>query len=371
MKNILHLFAAFAVVAFFTACGDDDNSGGGGVEPPPSVNLAQSRQDMAGHLANQFILPAFDALARDVADLKAEVDAMEGQINQANLDRVRSALRSSRITWQAAAIYQMGPAIANALRSSANTYPVDVDKVDGFISSGEYTLGTLASQGAVGFPAIDYLINAHGALDRLSEADGAAYKYLKDVTDFLNDQVSLVADEWKSDSFLTNFASEAANGTDVGSALGMLINSIDLHLQRFLRDGKVAIPAGVRSAGVPRPKLVESFYGGYSVVLLREAVNDYVNLLKGRGANDLEGTSLLAYLRLIEQEALAQNIETVLSDLQSKVDLLNDPLQDQIATDNDKLIDVFLSFQELVGYFKTDIASVTGVTITNQDVDGD
>ena len=43
----------------------------------------------------------------------------------------------------------------------------------------------------------------------------------------------------------------------------------------------------------------------------------------------------------------------------------------EIENDIDKVLDVFLEMQKLVPLLKSDMASIIGVAITNQDNDGD
>ena len=111
------------------------------------------------------------------------------------------------------------------------------------------------------------------------------------------DKLARTLNGWQTsgDNYLADFNKESALGTDVGSSLGLLVNAMDLHFQRYVRDGKIAIPAGIRSAGVPRPKTVEALYGGYAVELLAESLKAYKNLFMGVGTNEIDGIGLYDY----------------------------------------------------------------------------
>ncbi|MEM9919936.1 MAG: imelysin family protein [Bacteroidota bacterium] len=368
--NLLYFVFLFVAASLFVACDDDEGNTPSG-PTGPTETLADARQDMAGHIADNFILPAYEQLATDFANLKTEADAFAANADEAGLNKVRAALKTAWLSWQDAAIYQMGPTSTNALRVALNTYPIDPELVESNVTSGTYTLGSLSNKGAEGFPAIDFLLNDGDVLPTLTGQDNNRMTYLTDLIDHMKEQIDLVNNEWKNGGFVTNFRAEVSNGTDVGSALGLIVNAIDLHFQRFLRDGKIAIPGGVRSAGVPRPTATEAFYGGYSVELLDRGLTAYFNLFKGEGINGTTENSLLAYLNRIEQEGISKDIESKFQQSLDKVAALSSPLSQQIEQDNDKVIEVFLSLQELVGLFKSDMASVMGVMITNQDTDGD
>ena len=135
----------------------------------------------------------------------------------------------------------------------------------------------------------------------------------------------------------------------------------------------MAIPAGIRSAGVPRPKAVEVYYGGYSVELLVASLNAYQRLFQGT-ALELEKTKqgLYEYLVALNAKELGGRCATVnwLASI-TVAQGLSDPLSEQIETDVDAVTDVFLELQKIVVLLKSDMASTMGITITNQDNDGD
>ncbi len=368
-KSNLKYFFLLALAIPFFGCGGDSMTDDD-MDPNPTVDLAVERQKVAKHIGDHFILPSYENLNSEINTLKTALETIgTTTIDQTQLEELQMLLKQNWLTWQTAAIYQMGPTESKALRGAINTYPVDTDLIESNISSGNYTLGTLGNIGAEGLPAIDYLLHKENALSDL--ADAARMAYLTDLVNHLAENIQLVNQDWQTGSFFTNFISETSNGTDVGSAIGLLVNSIDLHFQRFLRDGKVAIPAGVRSAGVPRPTTTEPYYAGYSRELLTEALTAYLNLFKGTGVDGESGTSISAYLKTIDQETVANDIEAKFAESIEKANTLNNSLSTQIEEDVDKVIDVFFVLQELVTLFKSDMASVMGITITNLDTDGD
>ena len=343
-----------------------------------TVDLTTVRKEIAVNLATKLIIPAYENLKTYTDQLSISIETFNTSPTEANLVAAQTALKNSWLAWQGASIYMFGPAESVALRKSLNTYPTDVNQIDANIQTGDYILSSLANQAAVGFPALDYLLNgvATGNADITaqyrSEADGRK-QYLEDVANDIKTRVDQSLNAWVVDgeNYTATFTEDDALGIDIGSSLSTIVNAIDLHFQRFVRDGKVAIPAGIRSAGVPRPKAIEALYGGYSVELLKESLAAYEKMFLGIGANDIDGTGLYDYLVAIDAADLAEDMQAQFDLAQLAADNLSDPLVDQIDADLDAMTNVFIEMQKIVVLVKSDMASLMGISITNQDNDGD
>ena len=257
-------FFVAALAVLLASC-----DGGTAEEPPPQEQ--SDRAAMLGHLGDALILPAYETLKGAVDALDAAAEDFAGAPTASNLDAVQGRLKDARLAWQEANLFQFGPAESVALRASLNTYPVDRDKVEANVASGGYTLGAVSNRAAAGFPALDYLVHGMGATEEevlaaYTDAADAPSRlaYLQDNVDFIKEAVDGTANAWAESGgdYAGTFLSEANAGTDVGSSLGMLINAFVLHYERFVRDGKIGIPAGVRSAGVPRPQSTGSLLRG-------------------------------------------------------------------------------------------------------------
>lgn len=349
-------------------------------DPGPDGDLAALRMTVNTNIGNNLIIPAYEALLTKVNSLETTTADFIQEPDITKLQAVQDALKSAWISWQDASLYLLGPGESAGLRSALATYPTSDSKIETNIGAGNYILGSIDNQSAVGFPALDYLLHGQaedqaGILTAFTTASDAAQRlqYLTDLVVHIKDKVQNTHDGWiaSSGNYIAEFTSETASGTDAGSSFGLLLNAIDLHFQRFLRDGKIAIPAGIRSAGVPRPKTVEALYGGYSVELLVAALQAYERLFLGITASGEDKEGLYDYLLLLEESELAEDLKSQWSSTINTAKALNDPLPDQIDTDLDAVTHVFLEMQKIVVFIKADMASVMGITITNQDNDGD
>lgn len=364
--RILITCSLLLALSVITACNNSTSS-------EEDINF--DRPAMLENYGNNIILPAFEQMQSAVNELESVAENFESERSTEELDNLQSALKDVRLAWQDVSPFQFGPSESNLLRASLNTYPTDTTKINDNISSGDYTFGTIDSRDAAGLPALGYLLHGIGESNEdivtmytTDEEAENRINYLLDNISFIKEKVDMVTNEWQpsGDDYIGTFLSEENAGTDVGSSLGMLINSYVMHYERFLRDGKIGIPAGVRSAGVPRPASTEAYYGGYSLELTAanlEQIEQIFNGANGRGLDD--------YLEALDAEDLSEEIQSQLDETHSALEDLSDPLSQQIEENNDPVLTVFEEMQDVVTLIKADMTSVLGITITYQDNDGD
>lgn len=338
------------------------------------------RGELLRNFAENIISPAYVALQEEVDDLEAAINTFNTTPNATNLQNAQNALRDARLAWQDANIFQFGPAESATLRAVANIYPTDTDKIDTNVNTGNYVLGTLANINAGGFPALDYLLNGTGAnnteiLEQFTTDQNAANRltYLTDNIDLIKAAVDNTTNAWSAGagSYRETFLSAANSGVDVGSSLGLLINALALHYERFLRDGKVGIPAGVRSAGIARPRTTEAFYSGNSRELAIANLRSVLRLFLGTSLSGTDGVGLAENLEFLEATELSTSIQAELNEAIAAIEALSDPLSDNISNDNAAVLAAFAEMQQVVVLIKADLASTLGISITFQDNDGD
>ena len=379
--NHLHRFFALVLLAgAITLLGSCDSGGDAGGEQPPPPPAGFDRPAMLGNFGNNMVIPAYQALQTAVDALEEAVNAFSADPSANTLEAAQQALKTARLAWQDANLFQFGPAESAVLRGALNTYPTDADLIEANVASGNYVLGSIANQAAGGFPTLDYLLHGMGSdpaetLAKYTTDASAAQRiaYVQDNVAFIKTNTDATVNEWLATggNYIGTFLSADKAGVDVGSSLGELVNALVLHYERFLRDGKIGIPAGVRSAGVPRPRSTEAFYGGYSVELAVANVKAIERLFLGAGLNGAEGIGLDENLQALEATDLSNDIKATLRATITALEGLNDPLSTQIETDADAVTAAFTTMQQLVVLLKADLASMLGITITFQDNDGD
>ncbi len=327
------------------------------------------------NIGNSIIVPAYKSLSDETNLLNTSVQAFESDPSQANLKALREQLFQTRLAWQACIPFQFGPAELRRISAKLNIYPVDQNQIERNITEGSYDLNALSNSDARGFPSLGYLLYSKTLSDEelLGLFDESRIQYLKEVTSEIQNVCEAVYDDWSENggNHIAKFTSEDAFGMNVGSSVAQIINAWNITFERQVRDGKVGIPAGMRSNGVAVVENTEAYFAGYSVELLAASVDAFYHLYLG-----VDGVGFDDYLKEIggtttENEELPTRIETQFKTVKASVAVLSDPLPDQIVNDVDAVNRVFSDMQDLVLLFKTDMASTLGVVITYQDNDGD
>lgn len=364
--KITILFSVLFISALLVACSNSTSS-------EDQTNF--DRSEMLSNYGNNIIIPAFEDMQAATNELETVAEDFENERTLERLETLQSALKEARLAWQDVSPFQFGPAESILLRASLNTYPTDSDKINDNISSGDYSLDTIENRDAAGLPALGYLL--HGVGDTNEEvltmytADSEAENrmtYLLDNISFIKEQVDTATYEWQASDgdYISTFLSDENVGTDVGSSLGMLINSYVMHYERFLRDGKIGIPAGVRSADVTRPTSTEAYYGGYSLELAIANLEQVERIFTGA-----DGPGLDDNLEALDAGDLSDEIQSQIDEAQTALEQLEDPLSQQIEENNEPVLTSFKELQQIITLLKADMTSILGITITYQDNDGD
>lgn len=376
MMSTFHRFTSLFLIIFgllwWSSCdvGDSENNGGADFD----------RAQMLENYGQNIIIPAYAAFQDSVDQLKTAADSFAADPSTDRLENLQSELKDARLAWQSVNLFHFGPAEMRVLRTSLNTYPADTAQIEDNIESGDYTLGSVSNQAATGFPALGYLLHGIGGSQQeivtaYREAQDASdrMQYMRDNVDFVKQLIDQVTHSWFADQgdYIGTFLSDENAGTDAGSSMGMMINAFVQHYERFIRDGKIGIPSGVRSAGVPRPQATEAYYAGYSSELALENMETVKRFYLGQGLEDEDGLGLHQNIKALGAGDLADEIQTELNGAIDQVSALNDPLSRQIQDDNEAVQAAFQEVQDLVGLFKADMTSILGITITYQDNDGD
>ena len=328
---------------------------------------------MLENIGDNIILPSYQNLSASTLQLSENVNSLTENRSVDALKEVRASLKSARLNWQYCSPFQFGPAETYAISAVLNIYPVDVNQIERNLTAGTYDLSTLSNSDARGFQTLGYFLYSSELSDEelLASYTDEELTYMRTVAEEIATVSSEVYTAWSVDggNYIATFTSEEAYGVNVGSSVGKMINAMNLDFERNTRDGKIGIPAGVRSLGEPILNATEAYYAGYSVELFEASIDAYYTLYTGGN-----GVGLDDYLKAIEATTTANEDLSVKIDSQFKTIQniqLTDPLPDQITTNIDPVLEVFVEMQQLIVMFKTDMASSMGVVITYQDNDGD
>ena len=360
IKSFFLVFVSVLFIASFSACTDDDTA-------DDSANGANQTALLEN--SSEIIEASYKNAKSNSSELKMKAEVLESNLSLSSIQELKASLKSSWIAWQKISFYEFGKADELGLKSSVNIYKTDTVKIEDNIRTANFNLDQLSMKNAKGFPGLDYLLNSESENDLLIalQNDSNRRKYILQACADINSRFIEVSDSWENSksSFIEN------TGTDVGSSLGMLINALNLHYEKFFRDNKLGIPLGVRSAGIPRPDFCEAVYGEYSVELAQENFEAFKNFYSGITSDDSDGYGLDDYLKDANAAELNNRILAQISLIDLKLNALSDPLPQQIQNNAQAVQEAYNEIQRLIVLLKVDLPSRIGVLITYQDNDGD
>ncbi len=335
------------------------------------------RKIILENVTDNIILPAFNDFNPKVAQLKESIDQFSISPTLPNLETVQELWFESYKSWQHLEMFNIAKAEELYFLQKMNTYPASVSRIENNINTNIYDLESNNNNwSAQGFPALDYLLFglADTNFDTLifyQNNENLAYlNYLKAVVSQMLQITNMVHQDWIliRDIFVSSTENSAT------SSLNMLTNDFIYYFEKGLRTNKFGIPAGVFSGNNTRPANVEAYYNStISKILSLEALGAVEDFFSGKSYNTAStGESLKSYINyMTDNTTLSSTIQMKFSDSKQLINSLDDNFSNQIATDNDSMIDVFNKLQEGVVLLKTDMLSVLSISVDYIDADGD
>lgn len=368
-KTLVFIAVALLVSVFsFVSCKKDENK----TITEPGLD----RAPMLTNYADNYIIPAYAAMVKDLKALKAKTDAFVATPDATTLSELKASFEAAYITWQKTDVLEFGPAEDVSLRMYMNTYPVTVTKLNSNIANGGYDLEQFGNKDAQGFPAVDYLLNGNANTVELftTDAQSAARKqYLQAVVNKMLQKTEAVSNTWVS--YRNTFV--AATSTDVNGGLSKMVNAYVLYFERYLRAGKVGLPVGAMT-GVAKPELTEAYYTSQlSNVLSQYAMAAAIAFYEGKSYDGTgSGASMKTYLASIGTKddngaAIADLITTKLKQAETRLKALNTPIKDAVISKRPEVLTIYDDMQQCVPLLKVDMVSAFGISITYTDNDGD
>ena len=377
MKN-LNKYYVILLSVFIFSCSDNFNESS-------SYSDSYDREELLENIVFNIIIPAHENHMQKLNDLQTQTNNFISEINQSNLESLRSSFVDSYMAWQHIEMFDIGYAEEIMYRRKMNVYPTNSDRVEINIQNQNIDFDTNPNQyAAQGYPAIDYMI--YGLAD--SDED-ILNKYTNDVSNetyvfyldaLINDMVSSsesVVEYWAANG--SDFTS--SSGNTASSSLNMLVNDFVFYYEKGFRANKIGIPAGRWSS--VNPQNVEAYYKqDISKDLAKEALFACKNFFMGNhfGSSDVSGEGLYDYLAYLDDTnysdsemfvGLEDDIIQAFDNSMEKIDLLNDNFVIQINTDHVKMLAAFDAIQVGVVRLKTNMMSILGISVDYFDADGD
>lgn len=335
-----------------------------------------NRGEMLTNVAQKLIIPAYTDLRTHVATLSQRAEAFTQSPSTNTLSSLQDAWSAAYRSWQFANAFNFGPAgeqgIRRGLIEEIGTFPVSVVKIESAIS-GTPNFNDF-NRDARGFLAVEYLIFGLGDLpteivDNFASEERKAF--LLGAISNIEQRISDVLASWNG-AYTNEFVQNV--GTDVGSSTSVLYNEFVKSFEA-IKNFKLGLPLGRRPGQTQaEPKLVEAYYSGKSLEMLEANLVAVENIWFGRSREGQDGAGFREYLQSVEGgQALIAATEAQMTAVKSalaavpKTSTLAEQIQ-QAPQPADKL---HTELQKHTRFYKSDMSSILGISITFSSGDGD
>lgn len=327
------------------------------------------RKAMLTHWADNIIVKGYTSYTTALQKMQEQSKAFISEPTTSTLSALRADWKKAYVAWQDVAMFEIGKAEEINLQGLTNTYPANVSQINSSIDSDDVNFGLPSMRSAQGFPAIEYLIYGDQVSDEALIASFTDNKknYLEKVVDLLLANSNTVLDDWKS-RYRDVFVNES--GSSATASVNKVTNDFIFYYEKFLRAGKVGIPAGVFSSE-PIAHTAEAPYSGISKTLLYsslDAVQNFFNGKAGDGSN--QGDGYATYLKYLESD-LPGKINAQFDAARDKAENLDESFKKQVIADNVKMLELYDALQKNVVTIKVDMLQKLNVKVDYVDADGD
>lgn len=346
-------------------------------KPTDSTSDSFNRKEMLENYANNLILPALAELQTKVNDLQTAISNFNTNTTIQNLELLQTAWVNAYSAFQYANAYNIGPAAEQDLNKSLveeiATFPVSETKIENRIADNNTNFNDF-NRDARGFLAIEYLIfslNNDNTTIVNSFSNTNRKTYLTALINNLKTRVDNVKTAWDN-GYSAEFIN--SNGTDVGSSTSKFYNEFVKSFET-IKNFKVGVPLGKRPGQTQgEPTRVEAYYSGKSLYFMQLHLNAIIDIWNGKSKTGLVGVGFREYLESIDGGnaliASTLNQWEKVMDAYSKVDA-NTRMSAQIAAGSTTIDNLHTELQKHTRFFKSDMSSLMGITITYSSGDGD
>jgi len=356
-SNLLLLILLLSVS---TSCSSDDNA---------SQESNFDRQAFLQFMLDEQILPAVTNLESKASSLNALVADFSATPSSQQLQTAKTTWVELASAWQYMHIFDFGASelTTGNLGEEIATFPIDVTEMLDYAENASVLFQNF-ERDTRGLYAVEYFLFSPSA--DLNNQNQLAY--LKALTERLAQQTSTVAQKWNTTGKVTFLAQ---NGTDAGSSLSNLVNALAKSYEA-IKNFKLGVPLGLRP-GQPtsEPSRVEAYYSDTSLALMLAHFNSLANIWKGNANfSDRSGLGFEEYLESVfGGEELKTSTSKAITEINQKFIQIDSrtSLKDAINSEPTKIIELHNLFQQHTRFFKSDLASLLGVSITFNSGDGD
>lgn len=367
MKNIfLKCYFVFFVtlsILGLSACGKDSE--------PNKTEF--DRKVFLENIATNLIVPAYQNLNTNTLSFTEAVQNFVENPSVSTLEAAQNAWKTAYLSFQDANAYNFGPAqgTLGSLTENVGTFPASQTKIENYIAAGDASLSNF-DRDARGFLGAEYLIFGKETKENIIQkyTDQNRKDYLIAVAQNIKSEVEKVNTAWQNgytQEFINN------TGTDAGGGVSIIFNEWNKSFES-IKNFKLGLPLGRRAGQTQSDaSLVEAYYSEESMTFLKAHFTNIERIWYGKSLNGQDGVGFEEYLQSVEGgDALVAETKTQLEAVSQAMNAVpNTSLQTQIQSDPTAINNLLTEMQKLTRFFKSEMTSLLGITITYDSGDGD
>ena len=348
-SRILLLFGALAAAA--VACGP------GG---PDEAEVLTS-------ITDDVIVPSYEALASETANLSDALDALCAAPSVSALDDAREAWRGARAAWSRSEASGLGPLLdrrSTGVIAWALTEPERIDSLlaSDFAITEDFIRNNISSTQR-GLGGIEYVLFAEGAA---LAADPARCAYLTATGKVAADESAALLDDWTvggGSPYREYFTGQSSISLVSEQAVAEVVRT-QVFLSRTIVDMRLAGALGLR--GDVDPTAIPGGAGLNALADLRNGVLGMRDVYEGVG----EGQGISALIVPLSEDADERMRAGFVSSL-AAIDAVDGPLRQAAAESSPQALAVYEALMALQDTLSTEVVSLLGVSVGFSDTDGD
>lgn len=357
--HAIALVLALSVAGTGLACSDGSDGGDGQGAPAPAAGTAAVLEA----LADDVIIPSYEALAGALEQLEADVEALCATPSAEALEATRASWRATAAAWRDTRASGVGPAMDRRLAASIG-FLARAAAVDDLLTGSEPVdpAGLEAAGAAVkGLSALELGLFGTGSDALADPGDPRRCAYIQSVSGLASDQAAAVLADW-TDGYRDTFV-EGMDG-DAQSSVDAIVNEVMFRVTEVDDQGlRDLVEAGTLDE---LPANRTDGPAAFQIAELERTLAGSTALL----GDDVDDGRLLALVAARSADTAAR-LEEAAQAATEAMDALPDSAAVAFNEHPDELADAQVAVSALKVLLSTEVASELGVTIGFSDADGD
>lgn len=302
--------------------------------------------------------------------LKKDVVNFTKKPTVATLKKAQDSYKDLAFLYGKLYVFNIGEAKDNFFNRRFNFWPVYNIAIEKVITEGKIDETKFINFGSASknLPGMQYLLFKYDNNEKIVEefsVQDSRKKYLTLVINELEKLFISLNDVWfGGGNYAQIFKSQNKQGLQ--GAFNLLYNGM-YNVVDTDKVTKIGKPAGLESSPHTNPEIVEAFYSGQSLALIKSNLQSIEELFF---SNKI--TNIASYIESItKNKEITSKLRTQLDECFRILATINVPLKVAVNTEKDKLKKLHKAYSNLLVIMNSDIRSVLSIVITGTDNDGD